>query len=322
MSPDTVRVAIVQQPSRVLDKDESLRRAVQHVADAAAEGARIVAFPESWLSCYPAWFFGMAGWDDAVARSWYRLLVEDSIVIGAPDDFNDDLAPLRTAARETGTTIVIGLNERDGGFGGSLFNSQVTIASSGEVINVHRKLTPTHTERIIWGQGDAAGLQAVDADGVRIGGLICWEHFHPLARHALHDQYEQIHIASWPDMSSQHETMSRSYAIEGRCFVVVAAQYLTEDDVPEELVDVFRTGLGNVDLESDVLFAGGSGVLAPDGTWLTEPVYGRATTIIADVPIKDTIAYKHDVDVAGHYSRSDVFELFIDTERRRSVTRV
>lgn len=318
MREKTTTVALVQQPSSVLDTQESLRRAVHHIRDAASRGAQVIVFPESWLSCYPSWVFGAAGWDDPDARKWYGKLLDDSVVVGAAENLDDDLAPLRAAAAETGTVVMMGINERPERSAGSLFNSMVTIGSDGQILNIHRKLTPTHTERIVWANGDASGLKVVDTEFGRLGGLICWEHFHPLARHSLHAQNEQIHVASWPDVPEMHLVASRMYAFEGRCFVLAVGQYLTTEDVPEELVDKFGAGLGAGDHGDGVLFNGGSAVIGPDGHWIQEPVFGEATTLIVTLPLGHIDEFKHDLDLAGHYGRPDVFDLRVD--RRRSST--
>lgn len=176
----TTTVAIVQQPPALLDLDESLRRAVAHITEAARSGADLVVFPETWLTCYPAWVFGLAGWRDAEARRWHARLLEQSPVLDPGGD--DALAPVRAAAREHGVTVVLGLNERAAPASGSLYNSLLTIGPDGGTLNVHRKLTPTHTERIVWAAGDGAGLRVVETPAGRVGSLVCWEHFHPLAR--------------------------------------------------------------------------------------------------------------------------------------------
>lgn len=146
-----------------------MRLAAEHIKSAALKEAQLVVFPETWLSCYPAWIFGMAGWDDAQAKFWYAKLLADSPVIGQPDDMDDDLAVLREAARVNAVTVVMGMNERSRRHGGSLYNSLVTIGPEGTILNVHRKLTPTHTERTVWANGDAAGLRVVDTR------LVAWE---------------------------------------------------------------------------------------------------------------------------------------------------
>lgn len=320
MSIGTVTVAIVQQPAAMLDLAESLSRADRHIGEAAGAGAQLVVFPEAWLTCYPAWVFGRAGWGDPVARRWYGRLLEQSPVIGAPDRLDDDLAELRRSAREHQVTVMMGMNERAGRDSGTLYNSLVTIGPDGSILNLHRKLTPTHTERIVWATGDAHGLRAVDTPAGRVGGLICWEHWHPLARQALHVSGEQIHLAAWPDLPEMHQIAARSYAFEARCFVLSAGQYVTTDDVPADLLEAYRVGVGPDAPESGILFPGNSGVAGPDGSWLVEPVTGRAETITATLDLSMLAAEKYELDVVGHYSRPDVFDLTVDRRRKPAAT--
>lgn len=315
MTIETVNAAIVQHPARLLDSAETMRRGAEHIATARADGADLIVFPETWVSGYPAWVFGAAGWDDPLARKLYARLLADSPVLGDASDLEDGLAPLRAAAAATQTTVVVGINERASRTSGTLFNSLVTIGTDGTLLNVHRKLTPTHTERTVWGAGDGAGLTVLDTAAGRLGGLICWEHFHPLARQALHAQDEQIHVAVWPDMPDIHHVASRMYAAEGRSFVLAAGQYLTAEDVPDELVDLYRTGLGPEAGESSVLLDGGSGVVGPDGHWIVNPVRGEATTIHATLTLSARDEMSLDLDVAGHYSRADVFQLRVNRNR-------
>lgn len=309
-------IAIIQHPPAVLDLEESLTRAVRHIADAAARGAQLVVFPETWLTCYPAWVFGLAGWRDETAQGWYRTLLEQSPIVGEPGSANDDLEPLREAARSNSVTIVMGLNERAGRESGTLYNSLITIGLDGSTLNLHRKLSPTHTERIVWGAGDGAGLRVVETPAGRVGGLVCWEHWNPLARQALHAQDEQIHIAAWPDVPEMHHIASRSYAFEGRCFVICAGQYLTTDDVPFELLAAYRQGVGPHASERGILFDGGSGVVGPDGSWVADPVFGAARTIMATIDLGVRNAHSHDLDVVGHYSRPDVLTLSVNRRRQ------
>lgn len=315
--PAAVTVAIIQHPPAVLDLAVSLERAAGHVADAAAQGAQLVVFPETWLTCYPSWVFGLAGWDDDVARSWYARLLTQSPVLD-PQDGVDDLRPLREAASAAGVTVVMGLNERASRSSGTLYNSLVTIGPDGSTLNVHRKLTPTHTERIVWGAGDAAGLRVVDTPVGRVGGLVCWEHWHPLARQAMHAQHEQIHVAAWPDMPEMHQLAARTYAFEGRCFVLSAAQYLHTDDIPPELLPAYRAGVGPNTPEQGLLFPGGSGVIGPDGAWVKRPLTGEPGVVLATIDLGEREARSHDLDVVGHYARPDVFDLTITRRRTDS----
>ena len=145
--------------------------------------------------------------------------------------------------------------------------------------------------------------------GERVGGLVCWEHWQPLFRQALHQQYEDVHVAAWPDITDAHVIASRSYAHEGRCFVLAAGQYLTAGDVPSELREAYRLGVGPGTPEDGLWFPGGSAVYGPSGVSVTEPLLGREGLVLADLDLAEAIAYKHDLDVAGHYSRPDVFRL-------------
>jgi len=310
-------VAIVQHPPALLDLQESVRRAVGHITEAAQAGANLIVFPETWLTCYPAWVFGLAGWRDTEAQHWHARLLEQSPTLDHVGG-DDDLDPIRKAAAECGTTVVLGLNERAGKASGTLYNSLVTIGSDGSTLNLHRKLTPTHTERIVWAAGDGAGLLVVDTPSGRVGSLICWEHFNPLARQALHAQNEEIHIAAWPDMPESHRIAARSYALEGRCFVLSAGQIVSTDDLPADLLDAYRAGVGPEAPQAGLLFDGGSSIVGPDGTWVVEPVFGEARTVIATLDIARRYEETLDLDVAGHYARADVFQLSVDRSRRGS----
>ncbi|MEP1766292.1 MAG: carbon-nitrogen hydrolase family protein [Sulfitobacter sp.] len=305
-------IAIIQEPPAVLNLQQGVADAARYIRQAAKEGAQLIVFAETWLTGYPAWIFGKAAWDNADARYWYGRFLEE-----CPTVDGDELTPIREAARQTGTVVSLGFNERARIGAGSIYNSSLLIGPDGSTLNLHRKLTPTHTERNVWAQGDASGLKVVPTDAGRIGSLICWENWQPMARQALHYQDEQIHIASWPDMPESHAIATRHYAFEGRCFVIAAAQYLTVADIPDELVEAYRSGVGNV--TGDVLFNGGSAVAGPNAEWVGEQAYDKRAILHFQIDLTEAAQFKHDLDVVGHYSRSDIFTLSVDRSVREPV---
>src|SRR5699024_7992482 len=173
-----VTACIVQRPAEILDLSRSLQLAIEYIAEAASLGAQLVVFPETWLTGYPAWVFGLAGWNDPEARNWFSRLVNSSPVI-TEDPSTSDIAPILRAAKDNDVTVVMGLNERKSPKSGTLYNSFIVVDNDGKLLNTHRKLVPTHTERIVWSQGDGRGLRVVETAHGRLGGLVCWENWNP-----------------------------------------------------------------------------------------------------------------------------------------------
>jgi predicted amidohydrolase len=293
-------VAVAQATPAVLDLSASVEKACGWMAEASRRGARLVAFPETWIPCYPLWCdagtFGK--WEHAPSKKLQARLARNSVAIPSPET-----EKLRAAARAANAAVVIGVNERDTR-SGSLYNTLLFISSKGELLGRHRKLVPTFGERLVWGYGDAAGLNAYEFDGARVGGLICWEHWMPLARHVLHSSNEQVHVAAWPHTNETYQLASRHYAFEGRAFVLVAAAYLKKSDLPAdfELADDFQDA-------PEVLLRGGSAVIGPDGQYVVEPVYGREELLVAEIDLERVSEEKLALDVGGHYARPDIFDL-------------
>jgi predicted amidohydrolase len=202
-------------------------------------------------------------------------------------------------------TLVIGANERveTGPGNGTLYNTLLTFTSDGKLANHHRKLVPTYTERLIWGQGDARGLRSVSTPGGRVGGLICWEHWMPLARHAMHLEGERIHVAVWPTVHQMHQVASRHYAFEGRCFVLAVGMVMRVKDLPQEL----RLTPELPAAPDSFLLYGGSTIFGPDGNYVTEPACEREATIIVDLDLDAIDRESMTLDVSGHYNRPDLF---------------
>lgn len=302
MMSERMKVAVIQAKSVYLDLNASLAKALQLIEQAAKQGAKLIAFGETWLTGYPTWLDyspGAALWNHEPTREVFALLRQNSPTV--PGRETDLLAQ---AARECGVVITIGINERvDQGPGnGTLYNSLLTFGSDGKLLNHHRKLVPTYTERMIWGPGDADGLKAVETSAGRVGGLICWEHWMPIPRQALHTSNEQIHIAVWPTVHEMHQIASRHYAFEGRCFVLASGLIAAVEDLPPQLS--LPPELASQ--PDQLLQRGGSAIIGPDGQYIAGPVYDEETILVAELDFTAIDKEKMTLDVTGHYFRPDL----------------
>jgi predicted amidohydrolase len=296
-------VAAVQAAPIYLDLSASLAKAETLIGQAAAKGAQLVVFPETWLPGYPAWLDSCRDvnlWNSAPVKQVYRRLVENSVVVPGPVT-----KALAAAARAHGVVLNMSVHERVlmGPGRGTLYNSMLTFGPDGTLLHHHRKLMPTYTERLIWGQGDGRSLHAVDTPVGRVGGLICWEHWMPQARHVLHTSGEDIHVAAWPQVKEMNLVASRHYAFEGRCFVVACGAIMHARDLPAELEPAGEL-LGNPDA---LVLHGGSVIIGPDGAILAGPVYDEETILTAELDLARILEEQMALDVTGHYARPDVF---------------
>ncbi|HLL83560.1 MAG TPA: carbon-nitrogen hydrolase family protein [Longimicrobium sp.] len=303
MTPHTLTVAIAQAEVAP-DLAAGLQRTAELAREAAGRGAQLVAFPETWLPGYPAWLDvcrDAALWDHAPTKAVFARMARDSVAIPGPAA--DALA---AAAREAAITMVVGVSERvEAGPGrGTLFNSLLTFAPDGRLLNHHRKLVPTYTERLVWGPGDAEGLRAVDTPAARVGGLVCWEHWMPLARQAMHDSGEDVHVAVWPTAHEMHQVASRQYAFEGRCFVLAVGGLMRASALPPEL----EPHPGRIASPDDWVLRGGSAVIGPDGRYVVEPVYDEPRLIVAELDLGRIREESMTLDVTGHYARTELFD--------------
>jgi len=291
------------------DLEHGLALTRQLTQAAADRGATLVVFPETWIPGYPAWLDvcrDVALWDHGPVKRVFARMAENSV-----DVAGESGRALGAIAKDAGVTLVVGVTERvSSGTGrGTLYNALLTYASDGTLLNHHRKLVPTYTERMVWGQGDAAGLVAVETSAGRIGGLVCWEHWMPLARQALHDSGEDIHVAVWPTAHEMLQVASRHYAFEGRCFVVVAGSLMRMNALPPEL-EV------HPDKASQTwALRGGSAIIAPNGQYLAGPVFEEPCTLVVDLDLAQVREESMSLDVAGHYSRPDVLTIRVDRHR-------
>src|SRR5438132_6447923 len=274
-----IRVAAVQAAPIHLDLNRSLQKALALIAQAATLGAKLIVFGETFLPGYPAWLDccrDVALWDYDPVKKVFARLRENSVVV--PSETTDAIG--RTA-RDHGVVVNISLHESvtEGSGRGTLYNTMLTFGADGALLNKHRKLMPTYSERMIWGQGDGSSLRAVQTEVGRVGGLICWEHWMPLARQALHTSGEDVHVAAWPQVKEMNLVASRHYAFEGRCFVIACGSIMRASELPAELEPIESLK----QRPDSFVLDGGTAIIAPDGSLLAGPVFEEEVILTADV---------------------------------------
>ena len=304
-SPIMIKVAAVQSAPVYLDLRRSVEKALTLITEAASLGAKLIVFPETWLPGYPAWLDccrDVALWDHGPTKKVFARLMDNSVVVPGPVT-----EALGAAAREHEVTLNISVHERvkEGAGRGTLYNTMLTFVADGTLAGRHRKIMPTYTERLIWGEGDGSSLKAIETGAGRVGGLICWEHWMPLARHVLHSSGEDIHVAAWPQVKEMNLVASRHYAFEGRCFVIACGAIMKASDLPSEL----EPAEWLKDNPDSFVLRGGSAIIAPDGSLLAGPVYDEEVILTADLDFSRIAEESLTLDVTGHYSRPDIFDV-------------
>lgn len=294
-----VRVAAVQIAPDLETPLGTLDRVLAAIDEAGGKGVKFAVFPETFLPWYPYFSFIRP---PMMSGAEHMRLYEDAVVVPGPVT-----EAIAQAARRHGMVIVLGINERDHG---SLYNAQLIFDADGRILLKRRKLTPTFHERMIWGQGDGAGLKVVDTAVGRVGALACWEHYNPLARYALMAQHEEIHAAQFPGslvgqlFADQIEVTIRHHALESGCFVVNATGWLTEEQIaaisPEENL---RRGL-----------RGGcmTAIVSPEGNHVVPPLTTGEGLLVADLDMSVIVKRKRMMDSVGHYARPELLSLLID----------
>jgi len=300
-----IKVAVIQEPPVYLDLAKSMERAIALIAQAAAAGHSLVVFPEAWLPGYPTFVWRLSpGADMGKTDVLYARLLANSV-----DSGKGGLTPMQEAAREHGVVVVMGYQEVDSSLtGGTIFNSCAIIDANGQVANNHRKLMPTNPERMVWGFGDGSGLNVVDTAVGRIGTLICWENYMPLARYALYAQNIDIYVAPTWDSGETWLATMQHIAREGSCWVIGCATSLEASDIP--LGVPFRDEL--FPNAEEWINPGDAVVYKPFGGVLVGPMRREKGMLSAEIDIESVRASRRKFDVAGHYARPDVLSLRVN----------
>jgi nitrilase len=305
-----MRVAAVQIAPVFLDAEATLAKAIEWLEKAAGNGAEFVVFPEAFVPSYPSWAgtSGASEWINPLQSAVHERYVSQSLYSDGPE-----LAAVAEAASRLGTFVYFGFAERSC-TGGTVYATLAAVHPDKGVVGLHRKLQPTHHERVVWGPGDGRGLEVHDFQGVRVGGLNCWENWMPLARYAMYAQGEQIHAMTWPGHTMLTGDITRFLAMEGRVFAVSSGALLRDRDVPDDFPmkkELFARGDVNLD--------GGSMIVGPDGQVLAPPVSGEETILYADCDLSQIEKERQYFDPAGHYGRTDVFKLSVSRRRLEPV---
>lgn len=299
-----IKIAIVQKPPVLLDLDATIGRVVESIEEAAGLGARLIMFPEAYLPGYPTWIWRLRpGGDMALGNTIHARLLENSVSL-----VDGDLDRICEAAAKAGVVVVIGMHERDSCYSGTtLYNTVVVVGTDGSILNRHRKLMPTNPERMVWGAGDGSGLRVVDTPVGRIGCLICWESYMPLARFALYAQDIDIYIAPTWDCGETWMASMNHIAREGGCWVLTTATAIQGSDIPASFPE--RDSLFSAD---EWINPGDAAVIKPFGGTVAGPMHQEKGILYAEIDLEAARNARKTLDVSGHYNRPDIFQLDVD----------
>jgi nitrilase len=307
-----VQVACVQVEPVILDLEGTLDKLERVAAEAAGNGAELVVFPETFVPVYPSsrWAKAFAGWQNDAAKETFARIAQNSVAVGSPAEQR-----LAACARELGIWLVTGVNEIEPERPGTIYNALLYHSPAGELALHHRKLVPTNHERLIWGQGDGRGLHAVETGFGRVGGLICWENYMPLARTALYESGVELYIASTADDSDAWQATLVHIARESRAYVIAPGHFQRAASYPEDFPLASEVdGAGTIG-------RGGSAIVAPDGSYLAGPLYDEEGVLYAELDPSRLLAERQRFDPVGHYSRPDVLELTVRGDDATTSTR-
>lgn len=300
------KVAVIQKPPVLLDRQKTIARALECIDEAVREGAKLLVFPEAYIPGYPTWIWRLKPGSDMALTSEIHARLRQNAV----DLSSGDLEPVQKAAAKYGITIVMGLHEIDSRFSGTtLFNTVVVIGPDGTILNRHRKLMPTNPERMVWGAGDATGLKVVDTPAGRIGCLICWESYMPLARYALYAQSIEIFVNPTWDNGEACLATFRHIAREAGAWVIGTATALQGGDIPADFPERDR-----LYKEDEWINDGDAVVVKPTGAVAAGPLNRVKGILYAEVDAEAARRSRRSLDVCGHYARPDIFSLTVNRQ--------
>jgi nitrilase len=302
-----VKAAVIQAAPLLFDREATVAKACTLIKEAAAAGAKLLLFPEAFIPAYPRGLsFGtVVGSRSAEGRLTWQRYWSSSVEVPGPA-----AETLGEAAGEAGVYLAMGVVERDSAFsGGTLFCTTLYFGPDGRLLGKHRKLKPTAAERLVWGEGDGSTLTVLDTELGKIGGLICWENYMPLARMAMYGKGVELYLAPTADQRDSWQATLRHIACEGRCFVLGCNQFVTKEMYPQDLA-----GLEDLAGQPEILCRGGSVIISPLGDVLAGPFYDAEGILYADLDLAEVARSKLDFDVVGHYARPDVFQLLVNEQ--------
>ena len=309
----TVKVAVVQAAPILFDKALTIEKACHLIKDAGEKGSKVVLLPEAFIPAYPRGFsFGMVvGSRSIEGRCLWKRYWDNAIEIPSRE-----AETLGKAAKEAGVYLGIGVIERDGNYsGGTLYCTLLYFDPNGSLMGKHRKLKPTGSERLIWGEGDGSTMPVFPTEIGNIGGLICWENYMPLARMAMYGKGVGIYFAPTADSRETWQATMQHIACEGRCFVLGCNQFVTKEMYPSHL-ETFE----ELSDQPDVMCRGGSVIVSPFGEVIAGPLYDEEGILYADLDLSEIAKAQVDFDVVGHYARSDIFQLHVNSAPHLPVT--
>ena len=300
-----VKVAVVQAAPVFFNRQATIEKACDLISEAAEQGAQLILFPEAFVPAYPRGLaFGtVVGSRNPQGRRIWQSYWENTVEVPGPAT-----AKLSDAARKAKVYLAMGVIERDVmRSSGTLYCTILYFGPDGRLLGKHQKLKPTAAERLIWGEGDGSTLTVVETEIGKIGGLICWENYMPLARMAMYNKGVELYLAPTADARDTWQATLRHIACVGRCFVLGCNQYMTKDMYPGDLKE-----LKELNEQPEVMCRGGSAIISPLGKVLAGPLFDQEGILFADLDLAEITRSKFDFDVVGHYARPDVFQLMVN----------